>query len=131
MDQITTEIKRRGPKRKEPSLQGQEEIPMNPSNEAQVKIDPWLSLFSMLKLIYQALLSLINKKPFPYKITTAYLHQAITCPGLTGGEKTINDTRFKGVSMKIIDEGLMIEGKGKITLVPMANVANLILVPLE
>jgi hypothetical protein len=70
---------------------------------------------------------------FPYKIEIAYLHQAITCAGLTGGEKTINAQRIKGCEMILLPQGLLIKGinkmngKQKTTLVPMANIANLVL----
>lgn len=60
-------------------------------------------------------------------VKIAYLHQAITWPGVCGSEKTISDTRIKGVKMFATALGLLLLHKGKKSLVPHTNVVNYVL----
>ena len=62
------------------------------------------------------------------EIKLAFLHQALTWPGVAGSEKTISDAKIKGVKMTLVDQGLMLECKGKKCLVPHTNVVNYVLV---
>lgn len=61
------------------------------------------------------------------KIKLAFLHQALTWPGVAGSEKTISAARIPGVIMSITQHGLMLECKGKSCLVPHTNVVNYVL----
>lgn len=65
-------------------------------------------------------------KPDPtvaYKVTSAFLHQAITWPGVAGAEKTINDTRIKNIEQVYFHHVLFLKCKGQVLGVPEANVA--------
>lgn len=58
------------------------------------------------------------------EIKLAFLHQAITWPGVAGSEKTISAAKIKGLKMYLVGEGLVLECKGKKSLVPYANIVN-------
>lgn len=60
-------------------------------------------------------------------VKLAFLHQALTWPGVAGSEKTISDAKIKGVKMSIIPQGLLLEKKGKQCIVPHTNVVNYVL----
>ena len=60
-------------------------------------------------------------------IKLAFLHQALTWPGVTGSEKTISDAKIKGIKMSITPQGLLLEVKGKKCIVPHTNVVNYVL----
>lgn len=64
---------------------------------------------------------------FPFKIKTVFLHQAITWPGITGGQTTINDTKIPGIEMTLMPQGLLLRAKGLITLIPQTNIINYLL----
>lgn len=57
------------------------------------------------------------------KITSAFLHQALTGGGLPA-ERTINGTKFRGIEMSWTPMGLLIKWKTYRIGVPQANVAN-------
>lgn len=61
-------------------------------------------------------------------VKTAFLHQALTWPGVAGAEKTISEAKIKGVKIYWAPQGLILECKGQTCIVPHANVANAILV---
>lgn len=61
------------------------------------------------------------------EVKYAYLHQAITWPGVCGSEKTISDNRVKGIKMFATANGLLLLHKGKKCLVPHTNVVNYVL----
>lgn len=64
-------------------------------------------------------------KSIPVK--QAFLHQAITVPGLIASEKTLAAFKMPGLKMWFTPQGLLLELKGTQVIVPSANVANAIL----
>lgn len=79
-------------------------------------------------------------KESPYKITVAFLHQAITWPGITGGEKTLSEARIPGIKMRMVNiecedgstlKGLLCKAKNRETLIIEANIANLLIERVE
>lgn len=62
------------------------------------------------------------------KVRLAFLHQAITVPGICGAEKTLSASKIPGIKMVFTPNiGLIFTAKGTTVLVPHANVCNAIL----
>lgn len=76
---------------------------------------------------------IVSRETFTFQVNpgspvkTAFLHQAITWPGVSGAEKTISATKIKGVEIYWAPQGLVLQCKGQTCIVPHANVANAIL----
>lgn len=66
-------------------------------------------------------------QPALLKVKMAFLHQTITWPGKAGSEKSISATKILGLSMHLLPQGLMLEKGGSRCLVPLANIANMVL----
>lgn len=54
------------------------------------------------------------KSPYIINIKSAFLNQAITWPGVCGAEKTLNDTKIKGIKMQLMPVGLLCTAKDKL-----------------
>lgn len=61
------------------------------------------------------------------EVKVAFLHQAITWPGIAGAERTISQAKIPGVKIYWAFDALVLERKGQTCIVPHANVANAIL----
>lgn len=64
------------------------------------------------------------------KVLTATLHQPVPLKGGIASDKTLNDTKIRGVEMDLLPQGLMVsvpdktvKGKMHKTLIPLPNVA--------
>lgn len=62
------------------------------------------------------------------KVETAFLHQAVTIPGYSKSEKTLNQTKLPGIEMDYGPQGLSLIAKNKAgktfqAIIPSANVA--------
>lgn len=70
-------------------------------------------------------ISSTKANPLKTPVTMAFLHQAITWPGVAGAEKTVH--KIKGVKLFLVPQGLLMEAKGQKCIVPYANVVNAVL----
>lgn len=60
-------------------------------------------------------------------VSAAFLHQAVSIPGIMNTEKSLNPTRLPGIKMFCMSQGLVIIYKKKCAIVPSANVAAMVL----
>lgn len=64
-----------------------------------------------------------NLDPITFAVDTAMLHSSIMIPGTGRTESTLNQVKVPGIKMEWIrNEGLLIEARGRKTLIPSANV---------
>lgn len=65
-------------------------------------------------------------KPQNKQVKLAYLHNGISIPGVMTTDSTLNDVKYKGLKMQLVDEGLELRIKSVVAVVPLANVKIMI-----
>lgn len=66
-------------------------------------------------------------QPLNPEVKLAFVHQSIVVPGIIGSEKTLSEAKIKGLKMYWTPQGLRMEVKGIVVMVPHANVVNAVL----
>jgi hypothetical protein len=59
-----------------------------------------------------------------HKVINIFLHGALIWSGVSGGDKTINDTKFKGIDMtwKPSEQAVRIKIKGREAIIPIGSI---------
>lgn len=72
----------------------------------------------------QPALAEYSNKEFTYKVNNIFLHGALIWPGVSGGDKTINQAKFNGIEMtwKPSEQVVRIKVKGKEAAVPIGSI---------
>lgn len=65
-----------------------------------------------------------------FKVESAVLHQPVNCKFLSS-DKTLSKIKMPGIQMTYTPQGLLIEHKGHVAIIPSANVALMVLVAEE
>jgi len=58
------------------------------------------------------------------KISSAILRDGVIAPGLVAGEKSINATRFPGIELYLVDQGMIMTRDGVTVFTPHGNILS-------